>query len=62
MTYSCNVQAVPSAAWEPDHVEAPVEVDVEGRLVKPWVTCPLSSEPKSGELGYRSRTLRPLFD
>lgn len=24
--------------WESDHVEAPVEVDVEGRLVKPWVT------------------------
>lgn len=27
-----------NAAWEGDHVEAPVEVDVEGRLVKPWVT------------------------
>lgn len=27
-----------NAAWEADHVEAPVEVDVEGRLVKPWVT------------------------
>lgn len=25
-------------AWESDHVEAPVEVDVEGRLLKPWVT------------------------
>lgn len=25
-------------AWETDHVEAPVEVDVDGRLVKPWVT------------------------
>lgn len=25
-------------AWEADHVEAPVEVDVDGRLVKPWVT------------------------
>ncbi len=24
--------------WEADHVEAPVEVDVEGRLLKPWVT------------------------
>jgi putative transposase len=24
--------------WEADHVEAPVEVDVEGRLIKPWVT------------------------
>ena len=24
--------------WEADHVQAPVEVDVEGRLVKPWVT------------------------
>lgn len=24
--------------WEGDHVEAPVDVDVEGRLVKPWVT------------------------
>jgi putative transposase len=24
--------------WEADHVEAPVEVDVEGRSVKPWVT------------------------
>jgi len=27
-----------NAAWEGDHVEAPVEVDVDGRLVKPWVT------------------------
>ena len=27
-----------NAVWEADHVEAPVEVDVEGRLVKPWVT------------------------
>ena len=25
-------------AWEGDHVEASVEVDVDGRLVKPWVT------------------------
>jgi hypothetical protein len=25
-------------AWEADHVEAPLEVDVDGRLVKPWVT------------------------
>jgi len=25
-------------AWEGDHVEAPVWVDVEGRLLKPWVT------------------------
>ena len=25
-------------AWESDHVEASVEVDVDGRLVKPWVT------------------------
>ena len=24
--------------WEADHVQAPVEVDVEGRVVKPWVT------------------------
>ena len=24
--------------WEDDHVQAPVEVDVVGRLVKPWVT------------------------
>jgi putative transposase len=24
--------------WEADHVEAPVEVDVESRLLKPWVT------------------------
>lgn len=24
--------------WESDHVEAPVEVDVDGRLLKPWVT------------------------
>ena len=27
-----------TAAWEADHVEAPAEVDVEGQLVKPWVT------------------------
>ena len=27
-----------NAVWEADHVQAPVEVDVEGRLVKPWVT------------------------
>jgi putative transposase len=27
-----------NAAWEADHVEAPVEVEVDGRLVKPWVT------------------------
>jgi putative transposase len=27
-----------NAAWEGDHVEAAVEVDVDGRLVKPWVT------------------------
>ncbi|MGY5230130.1 Mu transposase C-terminal domain-containing protein [Nocardia asiatica] len=27
-----------NAAWEGDHVEAPVEVEVEGRLMKPWVT------------------------
>ncbi len=27
-----------NAAWEADHVEAPVEVEVGGRLVKPWVT------------------------
>lgn len=27
-----------NAAWEGDHVEASVEVDVDGRLVKPWVT------------------------
>lgn len=27
-----------NAAWETDHVEAPVEVEVGGRLVKPWVT------------------------
>ncbi|UJW28878.1 hypothetical protein L3Q67_26950 [Saccharothrix sp. AJ9571] len=27
-----------NAAWEADHVEAPVEVDVDGRLVKPWIT------------------------
>ncbi|MFB9180712.1 Mu transposase C-terminal domain-containing protein [Dactylosporangium sucinum] len=27
-----------NAAWEADHVEASVEVDVEGRLIKPWVT------------------------
>lgn len=25
-----------NAAWEADHVEAPVEVEVDGRLVKPW--------------------------
>ena len=24
--------------WEADHVEAPVEVAVAGRLIKPWVT------------------------
>ena len=27
-----------NAVWEADHVEAAVEVDVEDRLVKPWVT------------------------
>ena len=27
-----------NAAWEADHVEAPVQVEVDGRLVKPWVT------------------------
>lgn len=27
-----------NAAWEADHVEAAVEVDVDGRLMKPWVT------------------------
>ena len=27
-----------NAAWEADHVEAPVQVDVDGGLVKPWVT------------------------
>ncbi len=27
-----------NAAWEADHVEAPVQVDVDGRLVKPSVT------------------------
>jgi putative transposase len=27
-----------NAVWEGDHVEAPVEVEVAGRLVKPWVT------------------------
>jgi putative transposase len=27
-----------NAAWEGDHVEASVEVDVDGQLVKPWVT------------------------
>ena len=27
-----------NAVWEADHVEAPVEVDVAGQLVKPWVT------------------------
>jgi AAA domain/Mu transposase, C-terminal len=27
-----------NAAWEADHVEARVEVEVGGRLVKPWVT------------------------
>lgn len=27
-----------NAAWEADHVQAPVQVDVDGRLVKPWVT------------------------
>lgn len=25
-------------AWEADHVQAPVQVDVDGRLVTPWVT------------------------
>ncbi|WP_280470601.1 Mu transposase C-terminal domain-containing protein [Nocardia farcinica] len=25
-------------AWEADHVEAPVQAEVDGRLVKPWVT------------------------
>jgi hypothetical protein len=27
-----------NAVWEADHVEMAVEVDVEGRLVRPWVT------------------------
>ena len=27
-----------NAVWEADHVEAPVEVEVGGRLIKPWVT------------------------
>jgi putative transposase len=27
-----------NAVWEADHVEAPVEVDAAGRLVRPWVT------------------------
>jgi len=27
-----------NAAWEADHVEAPVQVEADGRLVKPWVT------------------------
>ena len=27
-----------SAVWEADHVQAAVEVDVEGRPLKPWVT------------------------
>ncbi len=27
-----------NAAWEGDHVEASVEVDVDGQLMKPWVT------------------------
>ncbi len=27
-----------NAVWEADHVEAAVQVDIEGRLVKPWVT------------------------
>lgn len=27
-----------NAVWEADHVEASVEVDVDGRLLKPWVT------------------------
>ncbi len=26
-----------NAAWETDHVDAAVEVDVDGRLMKPWV-------------------------
>jgi putative transposase len=27
-----------NAVWEGDHVQASVEVDVHGRLVKPWIT------------------------
>ncbi|WKX01777.1 transposase family protein (plasmid) [Rhodococcus aetherivorans] len=27
-----------NAVWEADHVEAPVQVEADGRLVKPWVT------------------------
>ncbi|WP_280272962.1 hypothetical protein [Nocardia wallacei] len=27
-----------NAAWEADHVEAAVQVEVDGRLRKPWVT------------------------
>jgi putative transposase len=33
-----------NAAWEADHVEAAVEVDVEGRLMKPWVTWFVDTE------------------
>jgi putative transposase len=33
-----------NAAWEADHVEAAVEVAVDGRLVKPWVTWFVDAE------------------
>ncbi|MEV3959418.1 Mu transposase C-terminal domain-containing protein [Nocardia sp. NPDC050193] len=33
-----------NAAWEGDHVEAAVEVEVEGRLMKPWVTWFVDAE------------------
>lgn len=33
-----------NAAWEADHVEAAVEVDVDGRLMKPWVTWFVDTE------------------
>jgi putative transposase len=37
----CSASARPThrgAVWEGDHKHLPVEVDVEGELVNPWVT------------------------
>ncbi|WP_425570591.1 integrase catalytic domain-containing protein [Nonomuraea rosea] len=35
-----------NAAWEGDHVEASVEVELEGRLLKPWVTWFIDTKTK----------------
>ncbi|MEU7749368.1 Mu transposase C-terminal domain-containing protein [Nonomuraea sp. NPDC049158] len=35
-----------NAAWEGDHVEASVEVELDGRLLKPWVTWFIDTKTK----------------